>query len=269
MPRDLTALPGPENGSGSGRPSRIGASLRCARERAGWTREALAFHSGLSWAAIAQIESGRRQEVRVSSLLALAHALGISVDYLVGGKATVSPQLLAHQALVYGSDEEYLRSAVPFLLEGIRRSNGLIAVTTPHQLDLLRNELGNEVARVEFQDASEWYRSPIGALNDYRTFVREQFGRGAPWIRIIGEPVWAGRSDAEVAQWMRYESMINLSLAPSPVTILCSYDARAVPDRVLAGARCTHPETVENGAPGTSGAYIDAEELFLGRSSFA
>ena len=37
--------------------SRIGHSLRAARARAGFTREALAYHSGVSWSAIAQIES--------------------------------------------------------------------------------------------------------------------------------------------------------------------------------------------------------------------
>src|SRR3984893_14177140 len=102
--------------------SRVGRSLRSARERAGWSREALAYHSGLSWAAIKQIESGRRQEVRLGSLVALANALGVSVDYLVGGKATVSSKLLEHRALIYGSDEEFLAWTVPFLVDGITRS---------------------------------------------------------------------------------------------------------------------------------------------------
>src|ERR1700704_6388131 len=97
--------------------SRVGRSLRSARERAGWSRETLAHHSGLSWAAIAQIESGRRQEVRLGSLVALADALGVSADYLVGSGATISPKLLEHRVLIYGSDDEYLASLVPFLVE--------------------------------------------------------------------------------------------------------------------------------------------------------
>src|SRR5579862_2143438 len=103
--------------------SQIGRSLRSARERAGWSREALAYHSGLSWAAITQIESGRRQEVRASSLLALAGALLVSVDYLVGGEATVFPRLLKHEGLIYGSDDEYMSATVPFIAEGIERSD--------------------------------------------------------------------------------------------------------------------------------------------------
>ena len=54
-------------------------------ERLGWTREALAFHSGLSWSAIAQVESGRRTNLRPSTLAALSRPLGVSIDYLVDG----------------------------------------------------------------------------------------------------------------------------------------------------------------------------------------
>ena len=61
--------------------SKIGDSLKAARTRLGWTRETLAHHSGISWSAISQIESGRRRDVRLGTLSALAEALGVSVDY--------------------------------------------------------------------------------------------------------------------------------------------------------------------------------------------
>src|ERR1700722_5577025 len=139
--------------------SRIGESLKSARERMGWSREALAYHSGLSWSAITQIESGRRQAGRVSSLVALASALGVSVDYLVGGAATVSPQLFKHRILVYGSDDEYVASSLPFVLEGIARSDCVLAVPSRRHMALLRDALGDNARRVEFLDAAEWYRS--------------------------------------------------------------------------------------------------------------
>ncbi len=243
--------------------SRVGGSVKSARERLGWSREALAYHSGLSWAAIAQIESGRRQEVRVSSLLALASALGVSVDYLVGGAATVSPELLRHRVLIYESDDEYLASSIPFLVEGITRSDCVVAVTGKRHRGLLRDALGDNVLHVEFLDSSDWYGSLPGASNGYRSFVRERFERGAPWIRIIGEPVWTGRSEAEFAEWFRYESMINLSLASAPATIVCTYDARSLPDSVLFNARRTHPEVARAGDVTTSSAYRDPEDFLL------
>jgi transcriptional regulator with XRE-family HTH domain len=243
--------------------SRVGTSIRSARERAGWGREALAYHSGLSGAAIAQIESGRRQEVRLGSLVALANALGVSVDYLVGSRATLSPKLFEHRVLIYGSDDEYLASAVPFLVEGVARADSLLAVTTSHQSCLLRDALGDIASHVEFRDSSGWYRSPTSTLNDYRAFMKERFERGAPWIRIIGEPVWAGRSEAEVVEWTRYESILNLSFASAPATIMCPYDARSVPEAILAGARQTHPEVAEAGDATASLAYRDPEDFLL------
>ena len=91
----------------------------------------------------------------------------------------------------------------------------------------------------------------------------ERFERGAHWIRIIGDPVWAGRSEAESIEWLRYESMLNLSFASSPATIMCTYDARSVPDEVLAGARHTHPEVAEAGDVSAGPAYREPEEFLL------
>ena len=185
--------------------SRIAENLKSARERMGWSREALAYHSGLSWSAIAQIESGRRQEIRVSSLVALASALGVSVDYLVGGAATVSPHLLGHKVLIYSSDDEFLASAVPFLTEGVERSEAVLAVPAAWQLDLLRDALGDAAHHVEFLESAKWYDSLRGASRGYLDFVRDRFVNGASWIRILGDAAWLGRADAPVVEWFRYE----------------------------------------------------------------
>ena len=222
--------------------SRIAQSLKSARQRLGWSRETLAHHSGLSGAAITQIESGRRQEIRASSLIALAAALGVSVDYLVGGSATVAPSLLKHRVLEYGSDDEYLLTAIPFLTEGIAVSDCVLAVTATRHAGLIRDALGNSAQQVEFLDAADWYSSLRSAAIGYRAFLKERYERGAPWIRILGEPVWTGRSEKQLADWFRYESIINVAFASSPATIVCTYDTRSVPDSVVTNARRTHPE---------------------------
>src|SRR5437763_2381300 len=76
----------------------IATRLRDARRQRGWSRETLAHHSGISWAAIAQIESGRRPDPRVSSVARLAAALDISIDELVRGKPAERHEL-QHSAL--------------------------------------------------------------------------------------------------------------------------------------------------------------------------
>jgi transcriptional regulator with XRE-family HTH domain len=242
--------------------SRIAQSLKSARQRLGWSRETLAHHSGLSSAAITQIESGRRSEVRASSLVALAGALGVSVDYLVGGAATVAPALLKHQILEYESDDEYLSTAIPFLTEGIARSDCVLMVTAKRHMTLARDTLGENERHVEFRDAAEWYSSLREAASGYRTFVRERYESGAPWVRILAEPVWTGRSETQLAEWFRYESVVNLSFTSSPATFVCSYDTRAVSGSVLANARRSHPQVAGAGLI-TNPGYVSPVDFLL------
>jgi transcriptional regulator with XRE-family HTH domain len=243
--------------------SRIGESLRAARGRIGWTREALAYHSGVSWSAIAQIESGRRKDLRLSSLVALADALGVSVDYLIGTTSAIAPQLLEHRVLGYRSEEEFLAAVVPFLAEGLERSEYLLVVTTKAKIGLLRDTIDGRSERVDFVDSADLYRSPREAFTRYRTFVKESFGAGASWIRIVGEPVWAGRSGAEIAAWTRYESLINVALASSPATIVCAYDLRSLPMEVVTDAHRTHPQVAHGNAAVESPAYQEPEDFLL------
>lgn len=244
--------------------STIGGAVRSARERAGWSRETLAHHSGLSCAAIAQIESGRRQDVRLASLVALARALDVSVDYLAAERRAAGARpLLEHRALVYSTDSEYLAAAGPFFVEGVERGEGLLAVTSRRQIRLLRKHLGAATVHVEFRDSSEWYRSPTHALTGYRAYVADRVESGARWIRILGEPVWARRSQSEVAAWTRYESILNLSLSSAPATIMCPYDTRSVPQPILDEAHETHPELADGGAVLQSDLYRQPEDFLL------
>ena len=230
--------------------------------RVGWNREALAYHSGVSWSAIAQIESGRRQDIHLSSLSALADALGVSVDYLVGSKATISPRLFEHRALTYGSDDEYVAGAVPFLMAGIEQAHCLLAVTTVPKMALLRDALGDGAEQVEFADWADWYRSPLEALSRFGAYVEDRFAGGAVWIRIVGDAGWSGQSPAEIAAWTRYESLVNLVFAPSPATIVCTYDTQSFPAEVVAEASCTHPHLVQGTDAAASTTYR-APEAFL------
>jgi transcriptional regulator with XRE-family HTH domain len=242
--------------------SRVGAALRLARLRVGWSREALAFHAGVSGAAVAQIESGRRQDLRLSTLAALAAALGVSVDYLAG-TPTAAPPLFQHRVVTYGSDDAFLAAASPFLADGAAESQSLLAVTTPAKEELLRDSLGDQAASVEFADWDTWYQSPKHALDQYGDFVAKKSAAGAVWIRVVAEAAWANDTEAEIKEWTRYESLVNLVFASSPATILCTYDERTFPRDVLAGARQTHPELVHGHDAIPSRAYQAPEDYLL------
>ena len=214
--------------------------IRAARERLGWSRETLAFHSNVSWSAIAQAESGRRRNLRPGTLDALATALGLTIDYLVRG-VPPGEVMFEHKALVYGAETDLVETAGPFLAAAVERSEAALAVTTVENTDLLRDYLGAAAASVEFVDSLTWYRTPAGALDAYRTFAESKVEEGAPWVRIVGEPIWSGRGEDEVRLWTRYEALLNLVFSRSPVALLCAYDRRTASEDVLEQARMTHP----------------------------
>jgi hypothetical protein len=141
---------------------------------------------------------------------------------------------------------EFLEASASFLAEAIERSEAALAVTTAANIRSLKDQLGLQARQVEFAERSIWYRTPISARNSYRAFLNTGLQAGAPWVRIIGEPVWAGRSDSEVRVWARYESLLNIVFSHAPVTILCPYDARAVNPGIVRQARVTHPHIVES-----------------------
>jgi transcriptional regulator with XRE-family HTH domain len=247
---------------GATRGAGIGTRIRAARKRLGWNREALAFHSGISWSAIAQVERGRRVNLRPSTLSALAHALGVSIDHLVDG--TLPPPMLEHRALLYESEEEFLGVAAPFLAEAAELAEGAIAVTSPARIRLLRDALRGNARHVEFADHSRWYGTPLSASEGYRLFLDRHLDNGAPWIRVVGEPLWTGRSPSQIQLWTRYESLMNLVFSAAPASLLCPYDVRELDEEIIEGARVTHPHAVEHAALMASPKYVDPSTLALG-----
>ncbi len=240
----------------------IGFRVRAARGRLGWTRETLAFRSGLSWAAITQVETGRRTNVRPRTLAALSRALGVSIDYLVAG-TPARPTMLQHSLLPYRSDDQLRKVAGAFLAEAIERSEALMAVTTEANIELLRQELGRDARNVKFVDARRFYRTPIAALSAYRSFADAQLGRGVPWVRVLGEPIWDGRTADDVRLWIRYESLLNLVFGAYPVTMMCTCDERSVAPEIVRQVHLTHPKTVDAEQILESPDYAEPERFVL------
>jgi transcriptional regulator with XRE-family HTH domain len=242
--------------------SAIGTRVKRARQRLGWSREALAFHSGVSWSGVAQIESNRRTNLRPGTLTSLADALGVTVDYLVSGRP--APVLLEHKALLYEDDESFVATAGPYLRGGIDRSEALLAATTPRNIALLREHLAADADQVEFVEFASSFGSPADAITRFRDFTSTAIESGASWVRLLAEPIWVGRSRSEVRVWSRLESLLNLVFAAWPLTMLCPYDARVVPAKVIREVLWpTHPETITSEGLRGDGRYADPAGFIL------
>jgi anti-sigma regulatory factor (Ser/Thr protein kinase) len=162
-------------------------------------------------------------------------------------RCAIKPHVLrAHEALVYDDDQTLVDRVGAFLTEGANDAVPAIAVLTSRHWELLSEGIGREAAgRVVFTDCEEFYVRPITALARYSTTLRQLLDAGAHSVRITGEfPPAATQHDAD--RWTEYEAIINRAFAGSASSILCLYDSRAVPDRIIDGAYRTHPHV--NGA---------------------
>jgi len=164
------------------------------------------------------------------------------------------PRGLIHQALLYETADQFLASAVPFVLEGLHRGDAVIAVTSDVNAELLRQNLNGNSENVTFIEASRWYDAPGRTLAAYHRHVdRLQ----QETLRVIGEPVWVGLDALETSEWSRYESIVNVSLADAPAWIMCGYDRRSLPAAVLDDALRTHPELAVGVESQPSATYAD------------
>jgi transcriptional regulator with XRE-family HTH domain len=57
--------------------------IRELRDAAGLSQQALAMAAGLSISVVTQLEQGQREDPRLSTVVALARALGVTLDELV------------------------------------------------------------------------------------------------------------------------------------------------------------------------------------------
>lgn len=166
-----------------------------------------------------------------------------------------------HDALLYAGDEEFLAGTLPFILGGIEAGEPVLVVLDTAKIELLESELGGDAAAVQFADMREIGGNPARLIPAWKQFLdARRFPRKRVWG--IGEPIWAGRSPAELVECQRHEALLNLAFADTaPLSLLCPYDTVALDAEVIAGAHRSHPTIVGDGARRPSHAYCGLESL--------
>jgi anti-sigma regulatory factor (Ser/Thr protein kinase) len=99
-------------------------------------------------------------------------------------------------------------------------------------------------------------RNPGRIIGAWRDFVRHHTG-GDTTPLGIGEPIWPERTEAELVECQRHETLLNLAFQPdTPWTLLCPYDTAKLAPEVIEGARRNHPHVVEGGGTHRSEVYV-------------
>ena len=166
---------------------------------------------------------------------------------------------LRHDAFLYDSDATFVAAMSAHLRDGLRAGAHAVAVTTQHNLGLLRESLGVDADNVSCVDREAWYDHPARVLAGFDRVVREAGAAGAPTVYAIGE-VRFGTTRREWDRWTAYEATIDRALAGRNLEVICPYDERVLPTAVLVGVCKTHEHVITD-ARRPSATYADAETV--------
>ena len=162
-------------------------------------------------------------------------------DMSAGARPCAHGDAFRHEAFFYGSDDAFLEGTLAFVRDGIEAGEPTLVVVDSRKIELIRAALNGEAAKVSFLDMMEVGRNPARIIPLWRRFADEATGSGTA-ARGIGEPIWAARTSAELAECQRHESLLNVAFDEGkPWSLLCPYDSSALPDDVLEAARRSHP----------------------------
>ena len=162
---------------------------------------------------------------------------------------------LRHQAFYYSSDGQLLDTVTRFVEEGLEEGEPAMVALPEPSLGRLRFRLLEREATAWLVDMREVGRNPACIISAIQDFVDAHPGRRT---RMVGEPIWRGRTPRETAEATRHEALINLAFADAEVSILCPYDA-ALDGRAIACSHRTHPELIRDGACSGNPEYAAGE----------
>jgi anti-sigma regulatory factor (Ser/Thr protein kinase) len=151
---------------------------------------------------------------------------------------------LSHLAFLYRGADEYLEQLLAFVASGLAGAEPVFAALPGDLAWRVRAGLGAAGRQLAVADMNELGRNPARITLALSSFAGQHAGRR---IRIVTEPLWPGRSDAETAEVMKHESLVGLALTPVSADILCPYDASRLRPALIDGARHAHPEVLERG----------------------
>jgi anti-sigma regulatory factor (Ser/Thr protein kinase) len=161
-----------------------------------------------------------------------------------------------HATLFYTGEDGFLEGTVPFIREAVAAEEPILLAVSPSKIDALQQALGDDADRVRFADMHSLGRNPARIIPAWRRFLRENAADDRP-VRGVGEPVWAGRSDAELSECQRHEALLNVAFDGGRAwRLLCPYDLDALDEEVIDAARRSHPFLEQQGRSDISEGYV-------------
>jgi anti-sigma regulatory factor (Ser/Thr protein kinase) len=169
---------------------------------------------------------------------AVTSAWGSAVsDQVAGGGG------IRHVAWLYRTPAEFLAGVREFV-----RSDEPVLVAVPPEW------LAPDVDRVveTVPEVAALSQNPARIMPVLRAFADEHPGQR---VRALVQLAWPGRSAAELGEIARYEAMLNVAFARTPISILCPYNEAELPASGISAARASHPSLRGSGREFASADY--------------
>ncbi len=170
-----------------------------------------------------------------------------------------SERPFGHEAFFYAGESQFLEGTSDFVRGAVAAREPILVVVSARKIDLLRDRLKADAAKVRFADMADVGVNPARIIPAWADFVQEHGGRP---VRGIGEPIWAERTPAEIAECQRHESLLNVAFAGSAdFHLMCPYDTATLDRDVLDEAGHSHPVVCRGDTRSVSPRYPGVHEL--------
>lgn len=155
----------------------------------------------------------------------------------------------SHTALLYRDREEYLSGLARFAEAAAEIGSPLQAVLPGGGMDTLA-VLPSCAALADMTDLG---LNPARLIASGQSFLDSNPGQQ---VCCLWEPVWPGRSSAELCEVARHEALANLAFAGEALTLVCLYDASTLSAALLRDVELTHPAVILGRQRLTSAGYL-------------
>ncbi len=164
------------------------------------------------------------------------------------------PDQLLHFATFYAGDVAFLSNVIPFLTESLAAHEAVLVMAPKPHVELIERWFNGTSDRFTYLDMEDHGRNPARMISATQRFAQSH---GEERIRVVGEPIWAGRSPAQIREGLRHEACINLILSDVAATCLCVYDSERLDSAVLDVADCNHSHIESDRGPIANSRFVD------------
>jgi anti-sigma regulatory factor (Ser/Thr protein kinase) len=147
-----------------------------------------------------------------------------------------------HQGLPYESSQSLLEQVTGFLGPALDREEPVLIAAQSDTLSGFRTAFIGNRTHIDLTPMEEVGRNPGRLISIWSDFLDRH---GAPGVTVwgIGEPIYAGRDEAEIEESGIYEQTLNGAFIEPEFTLRlgCPFDTASLPENVLDDLTGSHP----------------------------